>query len=66
MHEVSDGAAVRSGVTGGRLDNHLEGPETAEELDDLIGLVARKGLPCQDGLFLIHDAHGKGDMEKGP
>jgi hypothetical protein len=46
------------GVTGGCLDNYLERPERAEELDDLIRLVTGKGLPCEDGLFLIHDAHG--------
>ena len=53
LHQLGEPA-----VTSGCLDNHLEGSEAAEELDDLVGLVAGKGLPCKDGLFLIHDAHG--------
>ena len=45
-------------VAGGGLDDHLEGPELPEELDDLVGLLAVEGLASQDLSVLVHDADG--------
>ena len=45
-------------VAGRGLNNHFEGLEQPEELDDLVRLIAVWGLPCHDGQFLIPDADG--------
>src|SRR5208283_1437849 len=45
-------------VAGGGLDDHLEGAELPEELNNLVGLVAEDGLASQDLEVLIQDADG--------
>ena len=53
LHEIDE-----PGVAGGGLDDHPEGPELPEELDNLVGLSACECFPSQDFSPLVHDADG--------
>ncbi len=53
LHELDE-----PDVAGGGLDDHLEGAELPEELDNLVGLRAGECFPRQHLSLLVHDADG--------
>ena len=53
LHELDE-----PDVAGGGLDDHLEGAELPEELENLVGLRAGESFPSQHLSLLVHDANG--------
>src|SRR5271165_4472981 len=53
LHELDE-----PDVAGGGLDDHFEGAELPEEIENLVGLSACECFPSQDLSLLVHDANG--------